>query len=198
MTEALTDRFNINLRSSSAKLPKNEEQQRKIRQLIFNTHHDDDTPFERTVDYWFAAIAWAAYHKLELPEDDSGGKEFVKIGPAGNDIRLESWRVIVLNALYLCDQEAFHVDPVDISKIDTAAGSFNEHGNPRGGSKVIANANRYALAGAMPLYGALTQSDLDATKDIRQLTAASNLKRLYEEAEKSFRSTFVKPALSRL
>ena len=59
--------------------------------------------------------------------------------------------------------------------------------------------DRYALAGAIPLYEALTTTPGgDVATSIKQLTAAANLKSVYEAAEKNFCSTFIDPAASRL
>ena len=105
----------------------------------------------------------------------------------------------VINALYLYDQAALHEDEVNLDNVDTSGGKVNEHGTPVGASAPIVVANRYALAGAIPLYEALTTTPGgDVATSIKQLTAAANLKSVYEAAEKNFCSTFIDPAASRL
>lgn len=204
------DRFEIHSRRSSLKLPSDDEDRRRIRTLVegrdpaetadgVSESGGPDTPFRRMVDFWFAAIAWAAFHELPLPDDDSQGREFVKVTSDGKGIRLEPWRVAIINALYLYGQDALHDDPVDLDKVDTSGGKVNEHGTPIGASTPITVANRYALAGAMPLYEALTTTQAgDAATSIRQLTAAANFKKVYEASEKNFCSTFIDPVASRL
>jgi|tagenome__1003787_1003787.scaffolds.fasta_scaffold20989489_4 hypothetical protein len=186
----MADRLDVHAFRSSAKLPKGEEDQRRIRAMVYNVSKDDDAPFERLIDYWFAAIAWAVQHGLELPQDDSGGKMFVDIGRGGSDfILLESWRLDVLTMLYILGQPAFLADPFDPTKVDTTAGRFNQHGAV-GGSEVIKNANRYALAGAMPMWEAFVGGSVDATKAPKQLAAARKLLGLAQDSAKTFRSTF--------
>ena len=188
----MSDRLEVHSFRSSAKLPKDEEAQRRMRAMVFEASKDSDAPFDRMVDYWFAAIAWAALHDLELPEDDSEGKPFVEIGRGPNFIMLEPWRVDVLNALYLLRQQAFLEDPFDSSKVDTTAGRFNENGLPIGGSDVIKNANRYALAGALPMWEEFLGGGFDATTGPKQLAAAAKLRALAEETGKDFRTTFAR------
>lgn len=179
----MPDRLEILGFRSSAKLPRSEEDLRRIRAMVYEVSKDDDAPFERLIDYWFASIAWAAYYDLELPHDDSGGKQFVDLGRGPNFILLESWRIDVLNALYLLSQPTFLDDPFEPSAIDTNAGRFNESGNPVGGSDVIKNANRYALAGAMPMWDALVGGNLNGTQIPKQLAAAAKFVSLTREAE---------------
>jgi hypothetical protein len=186
----MPDRLDIHAFRSSAKLPKGEEAQRRIRAMVYEVSRDDDAPFERLIDYWFAAVAWAAHHDLEPPDDDSGGKQFVDVGRGSNFLALESWRLDILNVLYLLSQSAFLDDPFEPSSIDTTAGRFNENGVPIGGSEVIKNANRYALAGAMPMWEALVGGSLNGTQTPKQLAAASTFLRLAKDTGENFSSTF--------
>lgn len=187
----MADRLDIREFRSSAKLPKDDEEQRRINAMVYQVNKDDDAPFDRKIDFWFAAIAWAAYHQLELPEDDSGGAPFVDIGigQGGHLILLELWRIDLLNVLYLLNQPALLNDPFEPSGVDTVAGKFNERGIPVGGSEVIKNANRYALAGAMPMWEALI-GGLDATKAPKQLAAAHEFLNLGRESDEKFRTVF--------
>jgi hypothetical protein len=185
----MPDRLDVLAFRSSAKLPKDDEEQRRIRAMVYEVTKDDDAPFERLIDYWFAAIAWAALHDLELPKDDSAGKQFVDIGRGPNFITLDGWRIDVLNVLYLLNQPTLLTDPFDPASIDTTAGRFNELGTPVGGSDVIKNANRYALAGAIPMWQALV-GGLDATKAPKQLSTAATFLKLAHETSQEFRSAF--------
>ena len=183
----MPDRLDILAFRSSAKLPKGEEELRRIRAMVYEVSKDDYAPFERLIDYWFASIAWAAYHDLELSDDDSGGKQFVDVGRGPNFIVLvNSWRIDVLNVLYLLSQTAFLDEPFQSSAIDTTAGRFNESSTPIGGSDVIKNANRYALAGSMPMLEALVVAGLDATQIPKQLAAAATFLRRAKETEEKF------------
>ena len=184
------DRLDVHAFRSSAKLPDGEDEQRRMRAMVYEVSRDDDAPFERVIDYWFAAVAWAAHHDLPLPEDDSGGKTFVDIGQGSNFVALESWRLDILNVLYLLSQSAFLEDPFDSSSIKTTAGRFNENGTPIGGSDVVRNANRYALAGAMPMWEALVGGNLDSTQTPKQLAAAAAFQKLAKETGEKFLSTF--------
>ena len=186
----MSDRLDVHAFRSSAKLPRDDEDQRRIRAMVHEVSRDPEAPFERMIDYWFAAIAWAAQHELALPMDDGDGKQFVDIGRGANFIMLEPWRVDVLNVLYLLSQPAFLGDPFDPSQVDTTAGRFNEHGMASGGSDVIKNANRYALAGAMPMWDAFVGGNIDATKAPKQLAAAAKLQALARDTGKDFRDTF--------
>lgn len=186
----MPDRLDIHSFRSSAKLPKDDEEQRRMRTMVYDATKDPDAPFERMIDYWFAAIAWAVQHGIEPPKDDSDGKAFVDIGRGANFIMLEPWRIDVLTVLYILDQPAFLADPFDPAKIDTTAGRFNQHGLTVGASDVIRNANRYALAGAMPMWEAFVGGGIDATKAPQQLAAAKKLLDLAQETGKTFRSTF--------
>jgi hypothetical protein len=186
----MSDRLEVLAFRSSAKLPKGEEDQRRIRSMVYEVSKDSDAPFDRLIDYWFASIAWAAQHELELPLDDSEGRQFVDIGLGTNFMALDPWRIDVLNALYLLSQTAFLADPFDPSKVNTTAGRFADSGASIGGSDVIKNANRYALAGAMPMWEAFVGGNVDATKAPKQLAAAAKLRPLAQETGKLFRSTF--------
>jgi hypothetical protein len=186
----MPDRLEIHAFRSAAKLPKGEEDQRRIRSMVYDASRDPDAPFERMIDYWFAAIAWAALHELPLRPDDSEGRQFVDIGVGPNFIRLEPWRIDVLNALYLLSQPAFLAQPFEPGNVNTTAGRIDD-GAPSGGSDVIKNANRYALAGAMPMWDAFVGGNVDATKAPKQLAAAAKLRPLAVETGKTFRSTFV-------
>jgi hypothetical protein len=186
----MPDRLEILAFRSAAKLPKGEEDQRRIRAMVYTESRDPEAPFDRMIDYWFAAIAWAAHHGLELPADDSEGRQFVDIGRGSNFIKLEPWRIDVLNALYLLSQPAFLTQPFEPAHVNTTAGRFDDHGAPIGGSDVIKTANRYALAGAMPMWEAFVGGNVDATKAPKQLAAAAKLRALAQETGKSFRTTF--------
>jgi hypothetical protein len=186
----MSDRLDIHAFRSSAKLPEGDEDQRRMRSMVFEASKDPDAPFERMIDYWFAAISWAVLHDLELPTDDASGKLFVDIGQGPNFIMLETWRIDVLNALYLLSQPAFLVDPFEPSAIDTTAGRLNEHGRPVGGSLVIRNANRYALAGAMPMWEDFIGNNVDTTAIPKQLAAASKFHVLARETTADFRQQF--------
>jgi hypothetical protein len=186
----MPDRLDILAFRSGAKLPRDEEDMRRIRALVHMASRDDDAPFDRLIDYWFAAVAWAAWHNLPLPENDSGGKEFVEIGRGSSEfITLEPWRIDLLNALYLLSQPAFLADPFDPSALDTTAGRFGDHG-PIGGSDVIKNANRYALAGAMPMWDSFVGAHVDATKHPKQLAAAAKLNEITKLANAAFLMAF--------
>ena len=99
-------------------------------------------PFERKIDIWFAAIAWAVHKGLE-PAKKSGTSSFVSLGPNQADIRrFEPWRGELLVALAVRDFGTESKDSQDITK-------------------VIGLANRYAQAGIGPLLDALDeQADL--------------------------------------
>lgn len=182
----MSDRLEVHAFRSSAKLPRDEESQRRIRAMVYQTSEDEDAPFERMIDYWFAAVAWAAYREIELPEDDSGGKQFVDIAQGPEFIGLEPWRIDILNILFLLNQTRFLEDPFDASSVDTTAGRFSTTGLPVGGSDVIKVANRYALAGAMPLWEELTGGELGA----KQLAAAASLSNHAQTTATQFAATF--------
>jgi hypothetical protein len=186
----MPDRLDVHAFRSSAKLPAGEEEQRRMRSMVYDVSKDDDAPFERMIDYWFAAVAWAVHHELELPEDDSDGKMFVEIGRGPNFIMLDPWRMEVLTILYILGQSAFLADPFDPSRINTTAGRLNEHAHPVGGSEVIKNANRYALAGAMPMWEAFVGGSVDATRAPKQVAAANKLLAIAQQSAKKFRATF--------
>jgi hypothetical protein len=99
-------------------------------------------PFERKIDIWFAAIAWAAHKGLE-PANKSGSSRFVSLGPKQAHIgRFEPYRGELLVALAVRDFGTESKDSQDITK-------------------VIGLANRYAQAGIGPLLDALDeQADL--------------------------------------
>jgi hypothetical protein len=186
----MPDRLDVHAFRSPAKLPGGEEEQRRIRSMVYDVSKDDDAPFERMIDYWFAAISWAVHHGIEPPQDDSDGKMFVEIGRQSNFIMLEPWRIEVLTVLYILGQSAFLVDPFDSSKINTTAGRLNEHANPVGASEVIRNANRYAIAGAMPMWEAFVGGNVDATRAPKQVAAANKLLEIAQHSGKKFRATF--------
>jgi hypothetical protein len=186
----MSDRLEILAFRSAAKLPKSDEDQRRMRAMVYEATKDSEAPFDRMIDYWFAAIAWAALHELELPADDSEGRQFVDIGLGPNFIKLEPWRIDVLNALYLLSQPAFLAQSFEPSKINTTAGRVDASGATVGGSEVIKNANRYALAGAMPMWEAFVGGNVDATKAPKQLAAAAKLRAVAQDTGKIFRSTF--------
>jgi hypothetical protein len=185
----MPDRLDIHAFRSGAKLPRDDEDMRRIRALVHEASRDDDAPFDRLIDYWFAAVAWAAWHNLPLPENDSAGKQFVDLGRGSAFIMLEPWRIDVLNALYLLSQPAFFADPFDPSELDTTAGRFGDHG-AIGGSDVIKNANRYALAGAMPMWDSFVGAHVDATKSPKQLAAAAKLREIAKLSNAAFRMAF--------
>lgn len=99
-------------------------------------------PFERKIDIWFAAIAWAAHKGLE-PAKRSGSSSFVSLGPNRQDIqRFEPYRGELLVALAVRHFGTESKDSQDITK-------------------VIGLANQYAQAGIGPLLDALDeQADL--------------------------------------
>gem|GEM_PF-5842342 len=158
--------------------------------MVYEASRDSDAPFDRMIDYWFASIAWAAQHELDLPPDDSAGRQFIDIGLGPNFIILDAWRIDILNVLFLLSQTAFLANPFEPSKVNTTAGRFADSGAPVGGSDVIKNANRYALAGAMPMWEAFVGGNVDATKAPKQLAAAAKLRALARDTGKVFRSTF--------
>jgi hypothetical protein len=186
----MSDRLDIHSFRSSAKLPGGDEDQRRMRSMVFEASKDPDAPFERMIDYWFAAIAWAALHGLDLPADDTAGRAFIDIGLGPNFIQLEPWRIDILNALYLLSQPAFLADPFEPSAVDTTAGRLNEYGKPVGGSWVIRNANRYALAGAIPMWEEFIGSNVDTTAIPKQLAAASKLLVIANQTTVTFRHQF--------
>ena len=95
-------------------------------------------PFERKIDIWFAAIAWAVHKGLE-PAQRVGTSYFVHLGPNQADIRrFEPYRAELLVALAV---RHFGIDSKDSQDV----------------TKVIGLANRYAHAGIGPLLDALEE-----------------------------------------
>lgn len=181
----MTDRFDILARTTSLLRPKDEEEWRLIRQLVYNTNQDPDTPFRRQVDFWFAAIAWTAMHDLPLPDDTSGGTEFVKVGRGTEAIQLAPWMLTVIQTLHLCDQNAFLSG--DLSDVDTTGGPITGS-TPIGNSVPITVANRYALAGSVPLRKALTSSDDPET--YRQLAANAAMRDVHRDSTAAYEAAF--------
>jgi len=94
-----------------------------------------DAPFQRLIDFWFAAIAWAIHTGLR-PVDTVSGSKFVSIGPTSKDVNIEDWKCDLLRILAL--NEFGHEDS-----------------RAREATAVIDLGNRYAEAGATALIAKL-------------------------------------------